>query len=147
MKQLKHWLLAILIIPALAIGFTACGGDDDDDEPGSSDLVGTWYGKMQYSLHGATKTHTLTVTFQSNGSGSLSYDAPSRYVAGEFTYKVSGKTITCKGVTASTDGSIDEDFEMKMTRNGDRITTQSTWPGYVLTRDGSVTIDSSGNEI
>ncbi len=44
MKQLKHWLLALLIIPALAIGFTACGGDDeDDDEPTSSNsLVGYW---------------------------------------------------------------------------------------------------------
>ncbi len=43
MKQLKHWLLALLIIPTLALTFTACGGDDDNDDPEpSNSLVGYW---------------------------------------------------------------------------------------------------------
>ncbi|MCC8038091.1 MAG: hypothetical protein LIP02_08175 [Bacteroidales bacterium] len=90
MKQLKHWLLAILVIPALAIGVTACGGDDDDDEPSSSNsLEGYWlnYEGGEYDIY----------YFASDGTGWNIYGANRWGWSGShMTWKKSGSTVTIK---------------------------------------------------
>ncbi len=88
MKQLKHWLLALLIIPTLALTFTACGGDDDDDdEPSSSNsLVGYWLRHSSNVYDG--------FYFASDGSGwEFEYHPAYAPYAWTISWKQSGTTL------------------------------------------------------
>ncbi len=70
MKKFKF--LAFLLVGVIAcLGFTACGGDDDDedgpDNPATeSSLVGTW--QTSYYDEDDKCNNTETVTFKKNGT-------------------------------------------------------------------------------
>ena len=59
-KRNYLFLLAILMVAMLSVGFVSCGSDSDDER---SSVVGTWTGRDGY--------HRLTVTFNNGGTGTL----------------------------------------------------------------------------
>ncbi len=122
MKQLKHWLLALLIIPTLALTFTACGGDDDDDEPSSSNsLVGYWLGhssEVYYAFY-----------FAADGTGwDCEYHPPYAPYAYTITWKQSGNSLS---VTTS-DGYC-EIYTITFV-DGDTIVLKADNSNYTYTR-------------
>lgn len=59
-KRNYLFLLAILMVAILSVGFVSCGSDSDDER---SSVVGTWTGRDGY--------HRLTVTFNNGGTGTM----------------------------------------------------------------------------
>lgn len=84
----------------ICIGLTACSKSDDD---GDSSVTIT--GNYHYSGNSQDQYYY----FKSNGTGTYEKDLSSTTGTANFTYKVSGNKITCKGIYTSTynnDGSI-----------------------------------------
>ncbi len=84
----------------ICIGLTACSKDDDGD----SNVIIT--GNYHHSGGGSQDQYYY---FKSNGTGTYEKDLSSTTGTANFTYKVSGNKITCKGVYTSTyndDGAI-----------------------------------------
>lgn len=138
-----------LILPALLLlillPLSSC---DKDDDPASSDIVGTWYGtRSYYNPVGGTKYQYLTITFEANGFGSLEYEAPTSYSAAKFTYSVQNNTVTCKGAYANTDGVVEGDFVMNLRREDNRLIPIDKYNMFILTKDNSVMTDGNGNEL
>jgi hypothetical protein len=103
----KKYMKAALIIKStmlllICIGLTACSKDDD----GSGDSNVTITGNYHYS---ASSSQDQYYYFKSDGTGTYEKDLSSTTGTADFTYKVSGNKITCKGVYTSTyndDGAI-----------------------------------------
>lgn len=145
MTKLNKLLLHFIVV-ALSVIVVACG--DSDSEPGASSIVGSWYGTNTYdNPAGGLKTRSLSVVFNSDGSGSMEYEAPTLYSAAYFSYFVSGNNIHCVGAYANTTGDVNEDFEWTLEIQGDRIIPQDKFTSFILTRDGSVTTNGSGSEV
>ena len=103
MKKYIYSLL-VLLLPILAVGFTACS---DDDEPEGADIVGTW----QYDNPDETANFDLFYQFTKDGKfhqvtkfHEPSYGRPNYFVHSG-TYVVSGKKVitTFDGVTTESD--------------------------------------------
>ena len=123
----------------------SCG---DDDQPESSSIVGEWSGTSSYNNPvGGTKFRTLNVNFSSDGSGMLEYISPVDYRVVAFTYKVKGDLISCDGYVGSITNPDVESYSISFRIKGDRLYPQDHYTSFILTRDGSVETDSSGNEI
>ncbi len=91
----------LLLSFLICIGLTACSKDDDD---GGSNVTIT--GNYHYSGGSSQDQYYY---FNSNGTGTYEKDLSSTTGTANFTYKVSGSKITCKGVYTSTyndDGAI-----------------------------------------
>lgn len=130
----------------MCVGFTACG--DDDDGGSAANIVGSWYGtRTYYNPVGGTKYQYLSITFESNGTGSMEYEAPGSFSVAKFTYRVQGNTIVCVGAYANTYGDSASDFTMKIAIEGDRLVPIDKYSNFILTRDGSVMTDGDGNEV
>lgn len=135
----------ILFIFIACVPLVSCGGDD---EPDYNDIVGSWYGtRSYYNSVGGTKYQYLTVRFNADKTGSLEYEGPTSVSIGYFSYSISGKTITCKGVWASSLGDADSNFTFTLDIQGDRLKPTSLYTYFILTRDGSVVTDGDGNEV
>lgn len=82
--------------------FTGCG---DDDEPENYEkVIGTWVGLDYDHFY-----HNVTITFNSDGTGSATLDhdgAYHSYRRAEFTYKIKGNKVTTNGSmgSANSDG-------------------------------------------
>lgn len=100
MKTLKHWSVLILVA-VLGTLFTACS-DDDSDSNVPSGLVGTWYGEATSSVTGSKRQ--MTVTFNANHSGTMTYVSSAYTRGAAFNYTVKGTTVTCTGKIAGEDG-------------------------------------------
>lgn len=121
-------------------------GCSDGDEPASNDIVGTWYGHRVY--YNGSKHQYLTFTFNEDKTGTMEYESPVSFSAASFTYTVKGNTISCNGVYASTYDDWPSQFSKILKINNDRITIpDDQFHDFILTRDGSVTVDGDGNEI
>lgn len=69
MKETFKYLSLFFVAILLSCTFTACGSDDDDDDPvdpatHDSALIGTWV----YSDSGSDWSETLEATFKANGT-------------------------------------------------------------------------------
>lgn len=138
-------LLSLVISAIMLVCF--CGCDSDDDSL-YDDIVGSWYGtRAYYNPVGGTKYQYLTVRFESNGTGSLEYEAPTSYSAARFTYSVNGSLIRCKGAYANTYGDIDGDFTLDLRIEGNRLIPVNLYNFFILTKDNSVITDGDGNEL
>ena len=143
---MKNYLkLLVVIIMALTLG--ACD-DNDKNEFNADSIVGSWYGtRTYYNPAGGTKYQYLSISFESNGTGTLEYESPASYSVAKFVYEVNGNKITCKGAYANTYGDVESDFTMTLSIEGDRLIPIDKYPNFILTRDNSVMTDGDGNEI
>lgn len=129
----------------IAIAVASCGGDDD---PASSEVVGTWYGtRVYYNPVSGKKYQYLTISFESNGTGDLEYEAPTSYTAANFTYKVKNGSVICSGASANTSGDVSSDFTMTLNIEGERLIPTDHYTQFILTRDNSVMTDGNGHEV
>lgn len=87
MKRFSVYLLSVLLLTALCVGLTACGGDDNG---GGRDekVVGTWI------MDNAT--YNFSCGWQFNADGTCSF--------GEWSYKGTPRFPDANGVTWSTSG-------------------------------------------
>lgn len=142
---MKKTNFILLIITTAIVWFIS--GCSSDDDPVSADITGTWYGtRSYYNPVGGTKFQYLSITLNTDHSGSMEYEAPTSYSAAEFTYTVSGSTIRCKGAYANTDGDVSDDFTMTLKIDGNRLIPQDKYSVFILTKDNSVMTDGNGNE-
>ena len=141
---MKNYLkLLVVIITAFTLG--AC---DDKNEPNADSIVGSWYGtRTYYNPAGGTKYQYLSISFESNGTGTLEYESPVSYSVAKFAYEVNGNKISCKGAYANTYGDVESDFTMTLSIERDRLIPIDKYPNFILTRDNSVMTDGDGNEI
>lgn len=145
-------LLKIIPFVAFFLIFISCSDElDGSYTPGSGDsseIAGTWYGtSTYYNPVGGTKYVYLTITFNSNNTGSLEYEAPTSYSNAQFVYSVKGSTITCTGARANTDGDVETDFTLTLKKEGNRLIPQNKYTQFILTRDNSVLTNSEGKEV
>lgn len=89
-RNLLWSLFTLVMVTMMSAGFIACG--DDDDDPVSGGVVGTWSGQDGKDY--------LTLTFKSGGSGTWTsryndYYSGMETERGSFTYEMEGKS---KGV-------------------------------------------------
>lgn len=90
MKKNVFKLMALLLIAIVGVSITSCKGDDGEQTTGTSQnqsnagsLVGTWVGQ--------TGSATLTLTFNSNGSGNwMSASGSKKTGSGALSYEVTG---------------------------------------------------------
>lgn len=144
MKTIKLLLLVALSLCGVSC-LISCGEDPTDD---SLDIIGNWYGvRSYYNPAGGTKYQYLTVRFFENGAGELEYESPVSYSVGKFWYTVAGSTIECHGAYASTNGDVSPTFNFTLKKQGDRLLPQNMFSNFVLTRDGSVEVGDTGNEV
>lgn len=86
MKKNFIWsMFAIIMVTMLSVSLSACGSDDEED--GANSVVGTWYRVEE----GGSLREIFSLTFKSNGTGSLSvkyeYQGEEPYtVSTSFTY-------------------------------------------------------------
>lgn len=141
---MKNYLkLLVVIITAFTLG--AC---DDKNEPNADSIVGSWYGtRTYYNPAGGTKYQYLSISFESNGTGTLEYESPVSYSVAKFAYEVNENKISCKGAYANTYGDVESDFTMTLSIERDRLIPIDKYPNFILTRDNSVMTDGDGNEI
>lgn len=143
-KRCLNLISSILVIFFMSVSLVSCG----DDEPDYQDVVGSWYGtRSYYNPVGGTKYQYLTVRFNADKTGSLEYEGPTSISIGYFTYSISGNTITCQGVWASSSGDVDSSFTFTLAIQGDRLIPTSLYTYFILTRDNSVMTDGNGNEV
>lgn len=136
-----------LKIIVAVVSLLACWSCSDDSEP-TGGLEGSWYGtRVHYNPASGSKYQYLTVRFESDGSGSSEYEGPTVYGVAKFAYKVKGGVVQCRGVYASSSGESDEEFEMDLRMEGDRLIPLNKYTQFILTRDNSVLTDGNGNEI
>ncbi|MCM1452295.1 MAG: lipocalin family protein [Clostridium sp.] len=89
MAKLFKWLM-VMLIPLFSLTFASCG-DDDKDEPGTSDktemlLIGEWSKNVSYGYHWV---------FLGNGTGYDAVVGDSYYTIDEtFKWSVKGTTLT-----------------------------------------------------
>ena len=72
-----YFMLLCLMLP---LAFTSCGGDDDDNEPKSGSIVGSWY----TSIYGYGEA---TVTFGKDGKFTATYTEEGEIYHDRGTYK------------------------------------------------------------
>lgn len=139
-------LACMLLALMVALGIAACS--DDADEPTLNNLVGDWSGTSVYhNPVSGMKYRYLNISFEANGTGDFQYEAPTSLTVGYFTYSVKNNEVRCTGARAYSDGDVDEDFSMTLRIEGDRLIPLDKYDNFILTRDGSVTTDSNGNEL
>jgi len=94
-----------LLMVALCLNFTACGDDDDDDNP----IVGTWLN--------SSGNVTMTWTFKANGTGVEKYDD---YEAGSelhesytftYTYDAASSMLIINYGESDDHGEVTEDID------------------------------------
>lgn len=135
--------LLLVIIVALTIG--AC---NDKNEPNDNSIIGSWYGtRTYYNPVGGTKYQYISMSFETNGTGTLEYESPVSYAVAKFVYKINGNKITCNGAYANTYGDVESDFAMTLAIEGDRLIPINKYQQFILTRDNSIITDGDGNEI
>lgn len=145
-KILKKFVL-FLIASVLSASFTSCEGDDNTESTSTSNILGTWLGIRTYiNPVSGRKYQYLTVIFDENQTGSLEYETPSYIGQAFFNYSISGNVINCQGAYANSDDDVYENYSISFRKEGDRLITEK-YGGVILTRDGSVMVDSEGNEI
>lgn len=121
MKKTNFWHLTILLLFAfMGMAFISCGDDDDEGgEGGNSSIVGTWYDNMN------DPRISVSFTFNSNGKGEGSNDAPTRVKRYAFSYSVKNNKVTCKGTEASawSDGTsnVNSNWTTTFTLNGNTL--------------------------
>lgn len=141
MKQLFRFLFLMSAI----LPFTSC---DKEDEP-IADITGNWSGESRYyNPASGTKSQYLSIDFFKDGTGELSYEAPTSSSIAYFTYNISGSMIHCSGSWGSlSDGSIDTNFQLNIRIDEDRLIPLDRFKNFILTRDGSIITTLEGEEI
>ena len=137
----------MMLIVLMSVGFTfhSCSKEDDDI---TDNIVGTWYGtRSYYNPAGGTKFQYLTITFESNGTGDLEYESPVSYAFAKFTYSVRDSKVICQGAYADTNGAVNGDFNLTLRIEGNRLIPTDRYDMFILTRDGSIETDGSGDEV
>ena len=145
MAQLKFFLLSALT----AISCFSIVSCSSDDEPDNSAIVGTWSGTYTYyNPASGTKYQYLYLTFYSDGSGELEYEAPGSYSAASFTYSVSGNTVRCQGVYASTHDDSASAFDMTFTLQDGKLYPPKggRFSNFILSRGGTTTSGDDSNQ-
>lgn len=146
--RLTKAISSLILTIATLLFANSCS--DENDEPGisSSSVAGTWYGTVSYyNPVGGTKFQYLIITFESNGVGSLDYEAPTSYTAAKFTYTIKNGEIICNGASANTSGDVASDFTLVLRIENDRLIPTNRFTNFILTRDNSIETDTQGNEI
>lgn len=71
MKKNLFYLMTVLMMAVVCVGFASCGDDDDDDSSSqtSGPLVGTW----ENTRTGSWGYETFTKVFRANGTGYQEY--------------------------------------------------------------------------
>ena len=139
-------LLSLLLI-FTSFTFSSCS-DNSEPSYSSFEITGTWTGtRAYYNPAAGYKYQYLYVTFNSDGTGKIEYEAPNSYSIGYFTYSIAGNRISCLGARGISTGDIDPDFRMEMEIRGDRIIPLDKYTVFILTKDGSVITDGDGNEV
>lgn len=97
MKKLYSTIMMLAMMVA-ALSFTACGGDDDnqggDGNINSNNVVGTWkgYACADSNPNDLSTNHSLTLVFNSDGSGNYLEKDNSFNDKCNFTYFMEGST-------------------------------------------------------
>lgn len=139
---------SLKLLIAIIIALTTCACDDKNEPNATDSIVGSWYGtRTYYNPVGGTKYQYLSMSFESNGTGTLEYESPTSYSVAKFVYEVNGNKITCRGAYANTHGDVESDFTMTLSIEGDRLIPINKYQQFILTRDGSIMTDGNGNEI
>lgn len=110
----------MLLVP-LSFIITACS-EDDDQAADLSWLVGdTWIGSHSYyNPVSGTKTNWEYFKFNKDGTGDYSLETQTNYAEARFRYSVKGSTIYCQGVSAGTDGGVNESWRAELTASVDK---------------------------
>lgn len=135
------WIATLLVLFA-----TSCSGDDDPKSSAlDNDVSGTWYGTRFYIVNGNVKFQYLTLTLDSNGSGTMIYDAPDIYSTAHFRWSVKGNNVVCRGAYANTDGDLNDDYTLECQIKGDQLKPLNHYSLFILTKDDSILVDENGN--
>lgn len=118
MKIFNMKFILMLVVATLSLGFVSCG-DDDDNKPSSTSLVGTWVMEVD--------DLKITVVFNSNGSGTFleEYEDGSQYSEKfEYAYDASERVLTVVGTDV-----FDGNFDVVLTTSALRLTDED---GYIF---------------
>ena len=147
MAKILTKLATICFLAIFCIGFTTCGDKDKEGEELLNSVQGTWKGvRTDINPVSGRKYVYLSVHFSQDMTGYLEYETPTGNSEAFFSYSISGNTINCSGVYFYSDGDYNDNYSINFKAEGDRLITDSNG-GFILTRDGSVIVDSDGNEV
>ncbi len=122
-SKVSAFAMMLVIMLSGAVMFTSCGEDDEEGKNIPSSILGTWTGRG-----GSGGNTTISITFNSDGTGSFTMTRPSAYGRCEFTYKCSGNTVTTTGpyVITYTDGEVQNNkyFKVVWTNHGSYLTSE-----------------------
>lgn len=126
------FMTAVMTVVFL-LGVTSCGSDDKDDQASNipSNLYGTWSGSVTTQKTGSVRS--LSVTFNSDNTGSFRYSSRVYYRVAEFSYSMSGNTIKCKGVIVGEDGVIN-DFNQQFEYHNSYLVPIGAYTDFKLTK-------------
>lgn len=120
MKRTKLvYLMAIMMVSMLSLGFVSCGSDDDDDVKITSPIVGTWKTGISSvnatvvfnsdatviwnsTINGKTKHDTGTYDVSSGSDGIVKIYWTSSDVPETWEFTITGNTMKTTGVITST---------------------------------------------
>lgn len=126
MKKTFRFFGVIMCIMLMAVGLSACSGDDDDDK--NSSIVGTW----ETSLDG----YTTQMTFNSNGSclwKEWNNSNPSDTDTDKGTYKVEGNKLSIWWDSEADENLEEGPLTVTFSISGNKMTTSENG-GTVWTR-------------
>lgn len=94
----------------------------DDMLGGGSTIIGTWSATHTYNNPVSGKKYQYsTVVFNENKTGTYTFDGPSSFGFGEFSWSKSGNVIKCKGSLVYSDGYADYAWEPEFKIEGSNI--------------------------
>lgn len=144
-------LLFLLVASITGLLTTACSdssdNNNDNDSANHYDLSGTWYGTRYYINNSAVKYQYITLSLNSDKTGSMEYEAPESFSAAKFTWKVNGDKLICTGAYANTYGEVSGDYTLECRIENDRLIPLNQYSVFILTKDNSVMTDGDGNEV
>ena len=92
MKKVNLFLISLITLVTLSIGFSSCSDDDDEGGGNSGVLLGTW--KANYNAEeNSGEKYKWTYTFNSDGTFTRTYPYYAMWEQGKGTYKLNGNKL------------------------------------------------------
>ena len=131
-KNIFTRFLPILTVMVLSMSFFSCSKDDGDSGSSiPSEVYGTWSGSLTTSATGTVRS--MSVTFGEDRMGTFTYSSCVYYRVANFSYSMSGSTITCKGVIAGEDG-VTNDFNQQFEYHTTYIKPIGSYSDFTLSK-------------
>jgi len=146
MNILSRHIILLIVTILLAVTSSCSDSDNPIDDAVYENLSGVWYGTHYYVNNGNVKYHHLTITLNSDRTGTMEYDAPASFSAASFTWNVSGEKLICEGAYANSDGESGN-YSLQCRIENGRLYPIDQYTAFILTKDNSVMTDGNGDEV